>query len=1303
MKRFLFLFSVQIILVCLCFVAVAQVSNHINYQAIARDVSGNALVNQNIGLRLSILNGSGGPSLYSEKFVLTTNQFGLFTLEIGNGTVISGDYNLIDWSLGNLWLKVEMDPAAASNYIDMGESQFLSVPYALFAASGNPGPSGPTGATGPIGNTGATGATGPQGVGGNTGATGPTGATGATGTTGAAGNTGATGPQGSAGPTGPTGVQGSVGPTGGTGPQGFIGPTGLQGPQGNPGTGLTNRGAWASSTTYNPGDYVFAPSSANPLVNAMWIVQNASSFVSTIQPASDTLNWVEFYAPTGPTGPTGPIGSTGQTGPMGAVGPTGNTGSQGPQGPTGPTGSTGIQGAQGNTGSTGATGPTGSQGPTGPVGQTGATGAQGSTGATGPIGLTGPTGPSGITGSQGPIGATGTTGATGPAGVTGPTGLLGATGPTGPTGLNGPTGSTGSSGANGDRYATVSTSSLSINAGSQTLTVGTGLQYSIAQSAIISNSGSNYMTGDVTSYNPATGVLAVNVTALAGSGTFSSWSVNLSGAPGPAGSTGPTGNTGLTGPAGPTGATGTTGSLGPVGPMGPIGPTGVQGATGATGSTGTTGANGATGATGAQGATGTTGVTGAQGIAGPTGATGATGVQGITGATGATGSQGITGATGAQGSTGTTGATGATGATGVTGTQGATGATGVAGTTGATGATGPTGSTGTSGANGDRYTTSSTTSLTINLGVQNLTVGTGLSYATGQTVIIAFDASDLMTATVTSYNSVTGAMNVNVISVTGSGTFSSWTVSLNGAPGPAGPTGVAGPTGPIGPTGSQGITGPTGAQGSTGPAGPVGPMGLVGPQGSTGPTGPAGLTGPGGNTGPAGPTGPTGSTGSAGDRYATTSTSSQSIQVGSHTLTIGTGLQYSPGQTVIISNSSTNYMIGTVSTYNNITGQMTVTVTSVVGSGTFSSWTVNLNGAPGPAGPTGVTGATGPVGTTGATGATGAATISGNTNYLIKFMTGTSGGNSIIYNTGNRVGIGTTTPLHRFHVKDNVTGPEAIVYAESNFSGQSDNVGVVGRSVNNPGYGYGGQFAGGAYGIYAVAEASTDSGSAFGVYGQTIGNSGSRYGLFGIASTSGPDYNVGVYGVANGGVANYGVYGSTNDPQGYAGYFYGNMHVNGTLSKSAGSFKIDHPMDPLNKYLVHSFVESPDMANIYSGNVVTDANGTGIVELPSYFEVENIDFKYQLTVIGQFAQAIVLKEISQNQFTIKTDKPNVKVSWLVIGVRNDKYAQQHRIVAEPFKAAKDRGKYLNPELFGQPVENGIGVLPKDTRKRTVLR
>jgi hypothetical protein len=144
----------------------------------------------------------------------------------------------------------------------------------------------------------------------------------------------------------------------------------------------------------------------------------------------------------------------------------------------------------------------------------------------------------------------------------------------------------------------------------------------------------------------------------------------------------------------------------------------------------------------------------------------------------------------------------------------------------------------------------------------------------------------------------------------------------------------------------------------------------------------------------------------------------------------------------------------------------------------------------------------------------------------------------------------------------------------------------------------------------------------------------------------------------------------------------GNLTVTGTLSKSAGTFKIDHPLDPANKYLIHSFVESPDMLNVYNGNVVTDKNGMATIELPSYFDAENIDFKYQLTVMGKlFAQAIIYEEVKNNTFVIKTNEPGVKVSWQVTGVRNDAYAKKYRIKAEEEKTGDAKGKYLSPELF----------------------
>ncbi|PYT04499.1 MAG: hypothetical protein DMF60_15165, partial [Acidobacteria bacterium] len=150
----------------------------------------------------------------------------------------------------------------------------------------------------------------------------------------------------------------------------------------------------------------------------------------------------------------------------------------------------------------------------------------------------------------------------------------------------------------------------------------------------------------------------------------------------------------------------------------------------------------------------------------------------------------------------------------------------------------------------------------------------------------------------------------------------------------------------------------------------------------------------------------------------------------------------------------------------------------------------------------------------------------------------------------------------------------------------------------------------------------------------------------------------------------------------------------------AGSFKIDHPLDPANKYLYHSFVESPDMMNIYNGNITTDENGDATIKLPEYFEALNQDFRYQLTAIGQFAQAIVASEIKDNQFSIKTDKPRVKVSWQVTGIRHDAFANANRIQVEEVKPAKERGFYLHPELFGQPEEKRVEwALTPETMRR----
>ncbi|HEY6373643.1 MAG TPA: hypothetical protein VIX37_23920 [Candidatus Sulfotelmatobacter sp.] len=158
---------------------------------------------------------------------------------------------------------------------------------------------------------------------------------------------------------------------------------------------------------------------------------------------------------------------------------------------------------------------------------------------------------------------------------------------------------------------------------------------------------------------------------------------------------------------------------------------------------------------------------------------------------------------------------------------------------------------------------------------------------------------------------------------------------------------------------------------------------------------------------------------------------------------------------------------------------------------------------------------------------------------------------------------------------------------------------------------------------------------------------------------------------------------------GFAGYFSGDVQVTGNLSKGGGSFKIDHPLDPANKYLYHSFVESPDMMNIYNGNVMLDANGEAVIDLPEWFGALNRDYRYQLTCVGGFAPVYIAEEISNNQFKIAGGKSGMKVSWQVTGVRQDAWANAHRIPVEVQKPERERGYYLHPELFGAPEEKGL--------------
>lgn len=128
----------MVFLLC-AFAGHAQSPPGINYQGVARNLDGKPLVLKDINIKINILkDGENGPIEYAETHILKTNSFGLFTLVIGTGEVVTGDFLYISWAMGNKWLRVEMDPDGGSRFQVMGSQQFMSVPYAFYAKySGN--------------------------------------------------------------------------------------------------------------------------------------------------------------------------------------------------------------------------------------------------------------------------------------------------------------------------------------------------------------------------------------------------------------------------------------------------------------------------------------------------------------------------------------------------------------------------------------------------------------------------------------------------------------------------------------------------------------------------------------------------------------------------------------------------------------------------------------------------------------------------------------------------------------------------------------------------------------------------------------------------------------------------------------------------------------------------------------------------------------------------------------------------------------------------------------------------------------
>jgi hypothetical protein len=247
--------------------------------------------------------------------------------------------------------------------------------------------------------------------------------------------------------------------------------------------------------------------------------------------------------------------------------------------------------------------------------------------------------------------------------------------------------------------------------------------------------------------------------------------------------------------------------------------------------------------------------------------------------------------------------------------------------------------------------------------------------------------------------------------------------------------------------------------------------------------------------------------------------------------------------------------------------------------------------------------------------------------------------------------------------------------------------GAAGVTGRNDGLGYGVKgfsIADGGIGIYGVAGRGKTNNTA-GLFENT--NDANPMNAL-EAKTNGSGFALTVESTSDDAAANGGLFVSTTN--GKAGKFEGDVEIIGNLNATgAKNFKIDHPLDPENKYLYHASIESSEVLNLYTGNITTDANGDAIVQMPEWFEALNKDARYQLTVIGTFAQAIVAEKIKGNRFVIKTNAANVEVSWQVTGIRNDPSAKRHPMQVEVEKSKRERGYYLQPELYSQPADKGI--------------
>lgn len=265
------------------------------------------------------------------------------------------------------------------------------------------------------------------------------------------------------------------------------------------------------------------------------------------------------------------------------------------------------------------------------------------------------------------------------------------------------------------------------------------------------------------------------------------------------------------------------------------------------------------------------------------------------------------------------------------------------------------------------------------------------------------------------------------------------------------------------------------------------------------------------------------------------------------------------------------------------------------------------------------------------------------------------------------------------------------VFGES-AAGTGANFGVYGQNQSTGGYGvvgYAKSLTGGTYGGF-FDNLSTGG---VGAFGRVVATTGTTYGGYFTAASTSARGAMGVATAATG--TTYGLVGATSSPSGFGVYSNGVLGGSGTKP-----FRIDHPLDPENKYLFHYSSEGPEPLNVYSGNIVTDSQGRAWVQLPNYFGEINKNPRYQLTVLSDgndFVQAMVSKKIANNRFQIHTSRPNIEVSWRIEATRNDRFVQAYGAPVEVDKTDSERGTYQRPELYGKPKEMGTFYRAEEER------